>query len=618
MMTRSAKRTYGIALCIAAVTFMVYLPALRNGFVNWDDDEYIYRNVFLHPVDLAFFKWAFLESYAANWHPLTWTSHAIDYSLWNLDPVGHHLSSIVLHAMSTVLVFFLSLRLLGTSANKAVEDGKRFLNEWGILTASAVTALLFGIHPLHVESVAWISERKDVLCAFFFLLALLSYTKHLELLDRKQQSTYPARHSILTVIFFVLALLSKPMAVTLPLVLLILDWYPYERIRSFRTFGAAFVEKLPLFALSLASSVITVLSQSRAIISTESTPLTARLAVVSKAVCSYLGKMVLPVNLLPFYPYPKDAFPTSPKYLFFILLTIAVTTACLAISKKRKIWLAVWGFYIVTLLPVLGIVQVGYQSMADRYTYLPSLGPFLLAGLAVAWLQGRSGTAMPRAASAAIVLLAAGLLAYATVQQIALWKDSFTLWNYEIKKCPEGGSVAYFHRGNAYNDSDDHDRAVADYTTAISLKPDHYEAYNNRAAAYHKNGLLDKAIDDYSKAISLNDNFNARVNRGYVYLDKVLLSKAEEDFNRAVELNAKYDMGYDGLGMVYYQNGLYDKALQAFIHAIELNPKNPAHFVNRGYVYFKKGEKDLAREDFLESCRLGNQNGCTAAERLPL
>ena len=612
MMTRSAKRTYGFALLIAVVTFMVYLPALQNGFVNWDDDDYIYKNAFIHPLNAAFFKWAFLDFYDANWHPLTWISHAIDYSLWGLNPAGHHLSSILLHVMTTGLVFLLATRLIVVAAKRAAEGGKPFPDERDVLTASAVAALLFGIHPLHVESAAWISERKDVLCAFFFLLSIMM---HMSYRSYKTYKTY-----CLTLGFFTLALLSKPMAVTLPIVLLILDWYPFESIKSFRTFRTAVVEKLPFFALSLASAVIAVLAQksSGAIISMESTPLPVRFGVASEAVISYVGKMVFPLNLIPFYPYPKDAFPTSPKYLLFILLTVLVSAVCLAVVKKRKAWPAIWGYYIVTLLPVLGVVQVGYQAMADRYTYLPSLGPFLLAGLAVAWLRRRSSPAMLRGVvAAAAALLVAVLLSLITIRQIPLWKDSFTLWNYEIQKSPEGRPMAYFHRGNAYGDSDDYDRAVADYTTAIDLKPDYFEAFNNRATAYRKKGLLDRAIDDYSKAISLNSNFRIYCNRGYVYLDKELWSKAEEDFNRAIELNPRFDGGYDGLGMVYYLNGRYNSAFRAFNRAIELNPKNPESFVNRGYVYLKRGDNDLARTDFGVACELGSQNGCKAAERLP-
>jgi len=654
-MTRAARLTYGIAVIVAIVTFMVYLPALHNGFVNWDDDDYVYRNTFIHPMDTTFLRWAFFDFHAANWHPLTWISHALDYAVWGLTPFGHHLTNNILHAVNTLLVVLLVVRLLTIAQNGASDkpplpllnqgrepqtgysppilggvaegQGGRFLSEPGTLIAAATTGLLFGLHPLHVESVAWVSERKDLLCALFYLLSIMMYLKYAADASQGAQSNGHgikspfalAPGSLLSALFFfVLALMSKPMAVSLPLVLLILDWYPLGRLRSVKGSRKVITEKIPFFALSLFVSFIATLSQSsgKAIISLSSIPLPARITMSSGSLMAYLWKMILPVNLLPFYPYPGDISLMQAQYLIPVLITLLISVICMVVSQRSRIWLSVWGYYLLTSLPVLGIVQIGYQSMADRYTYLPSLGPFLLVSLAVAWLSRKLSHTMSKSAGAAAALAIIGLLSYATSLQIGIWKDSFTLWNYEIRKRPEGVPVAYYHRGNAYCDAKEYDRAIADYTTAISLKPDYFEAYTNRATVYSGKGLYDSAIGDYTRALSLDANFKIYVNRGHVYMSKGLWNDAEEDFRKAIGLNPKYEEGYNGLGMIYYLNAQYEKAYNNFSIAIELNPRNASSFVNRGYAYLRKTENVLARADFQEACRLGNQSGCEAAGRL--
>ena len=605
------------------LTFLVYLPSLQNAFVNWDDDIYVYANPFIRVLNTGFFRWAFFDFYAANYHPLTWIAHALDYAVWGLNPLGHHLTSNILHAVNTFLVALLVAKLI-----EAAVDNSRFTSHHSPFTihhsrftliAAGVTSLFFGLHPLHVESVAWVSERKDVLCAFFFLLALLSYAKYAGAAVAGARPRYFSRHYFFTAVFFTLALLSKPMAVTLPAVLLLLDWYPFERTRSLKTFRAALVEKLPLFALGLASSVLPILAQrsGRAIISTELTPLSVRLAVAAETVFSYIGKMLLPVNLLPFYQYPKDVSLLSPKYLFFVLLTIGVSAACLAAAKKQKVWLAAWGYYLITLLPVIGIIQVGFQSRADRYTYLPGLGPSLIIGLAAAWVyekipEKRGAILRPVAAVTLAALLV--FMSHATIRQTDIWKNSLVLWDFVIEKKAEKSAVAYYHRGTAYYDLRQFGPAIRDYTRAISLKPDYEEAYNDRGVAYNEKGEFDRALEDYNKAISLVPNFNFYANRGDVFLSKGFLDKAGEDFGKAIKLNPGYDGGHNGLGMVYYLSRQYERAFEEFNKAVVLNPKNSGSFVNRGYVYLKKGENDLAREDFQKACSLGNQNGCKAAQ----
>ncbi|MDA8173669.1 MAG: hypothetical protein M0018_03650, partial [Nitrospiraceae bacterium] len=248
---------YRLSGMVAAATFLVYLRTLKNGFIDWDDGRYIYDNPHIHSLNVSFLKWAFSGFYFSNWHPLTWISHAMDYAVWGLNPMGHHLTGILLHSANAFIVVILAIRLMEAWEKAKGERDVAFLEGNGKLIAGVVTGLIFGLHPLHVESVAWASERKDLLCALFFLLSILAYIKY-AIIPHPGPLPY-----LLALAFFALALMSKPMAVSLPLVLLILDWFPLGRIFSFKSFRAAFTEKLPFIALSLGGSALTIVAQDR-------------------------------------------------------------------------------------------------------------------------------------------------------------------------------------------------------------------------------------------------------------------------------------------------------------------------------------------------------------------
>ncbi|MEJ2697075.1 MAG: tetratricopeptide repeat protein, partial [Candidatus Sulfobium sp.] len=434
----------------------------------------------------------------------------------------------------------------------------------------------------------------------FFLLSLLSYAKYAA--DSAEEKSQPAipwmnKRYLLALIFFILALLSKPMAVTLPLVLLILDWFPYERIGFRKIPRAAVMEKVPFFILGIALSAVAVLAQASggALVAFRSVPLQQRLAVGASSLVSYLREMVIPLNLSPFYPYPKDVPLFAFHYLWALLAVILITTACLLSYRRsgRRLWLAVWTFYVAMLLPVIGIVQVGEQSMADRYTYLPAIGPFLLAGLAAAWFSGKVFTAPGRNVKKA--LFAAGALgmiaamSYLTVRQTGVWKDSLTLWNYVIEKEP-GVSFAYNNRGLVYSDMGLFDKAGRDYDRSIALKPDFFRPYNNRGVIFIRRGLPDRAISDFDRSISLNPSFDeAYMNRGIAYDRRGLFGKSMEDFARALSLNP---LSYETLinrGVACGARGLLDEALRDYGRAISINPYSDKAFNNRGVIYYKKG-----------------------------
>ncbi|MCK9419650.1 MAG: tetratricopeptide repeat protein [Nitrospirae bacterium] len=630
-MQRTRLVKYSLAAATALLTFIVYLPALRNEFVNWDDMRYIVENPDIRSFDAAFFRWAFLGFHIGNWHPLTWISHALDYAIWGLNPLGHHLTNIILHAVNTAFVVVLALKLLDFMRERSAQNGAAsFLNNRTILIAAGATGLLFGIHPVHVESVAWVAERKDLLCALFFLLSIIWYAHYV---SSKTYKTY-----MLTLGFFVLALMSKPMAVSLPVVLLILDWHPFSRIRSLRTAGVSFVEKLPFILLSIASSVLTILAQRTegAMASTEVVPLSIRMLVAAKSLILYLGKMIVPMDLIPFYPYPKDVSPASFAYLSTLALMIAITAACVIIAKRNRSWLSAWGYYVVTLLPALGIVQVGAQAMADRYTYLPSLGPFLIIGSIAAWtsakIQERWGVSRQRLLNAGVLLIF-GLLSYATIQQTRIWHDSVTFWSYELEKEPDA-NIAYVNRGEAFAKRGQLDKAIrdfteaisrkpsdykafynrgilfsklnlvsqalADYSEAIALKPSYYDAYNSRGALYAKREQFDKALADYTAAISIDPSRSqAYMNRGLTYDRAGQVDKARADFDKAIALDPNNADAYYNRGLFFNKAGRLDAALADLDRAITLNPGDPDAYYNRGVVFQKTGQVDKADQDFL-------------------
>jgi tetratricopeptide (TPR) repeat protein len=322
---------------------------------------------------------------------------------------------------------------------------------------------------------------------------------------------------LLTAGFFALALLSKPMVVSLPIVLLILDWHPFGRGGSIRAFRRLLAEKLPLLALSLVSSVLTVLAQKAgaAIVTVEAIPLARRAPVAAGSLFAYLRKMIYPLDLSPFYPYPKPVPFMSPESFLPFVIAIGVTLVCIAVAKRRRLWLAVWAYYVITLIPVLGIVQVGSQSMADRYTYLPGLGPFLIAGMAAAWAFGK---VRPSPAGRVSCCLAAFLvfasMTYITVEQVGVWKSSFTLWNYVIQKEP-AVSIAYNNRAVAYYRLGCFDRAVADLERSIELNPHYASALYNMACIYSLRNDAEGACAWLRRSIE-----NGYDNRAHILEDK--------------------------------------------------------------------------------------------------
>jgi protein O-mannosyl-transferase len=577
---------------VCLLTFLVHLPAVGHGFVNWDDDAYVVDNAGLRLAGSSLFGWAFSAFRSNNWHPLTWLSHALDYRLWGLDAGGHHLGNVLLHAANTFLVAVLLFVLVRPRA--------RFL------IPTVVAALLFGLHPLHVESVAWVSERKDVLSAFFSLLSVIFYVRYAGRAETASRAGFPAG----SLAFFALALLSKPMAATLPLVLLLLDLFPLRRIPGAAT-PLVVAEKVPFFALSAVSAGLTLLAQARggAMGTLEAYPASTRLLVALRAVGFYVAKMLVPVDLSPLYPYPGrgEASLASFEYLASAAFVLGASALSFHLWRRgRPVFLVAWLSYLVMLAPVLGLVHFGPQAAADRYTYTTLIPFFFLAGLAFDRLVGGSrATTWITAALLASAAALAFVLCLLTVRQSRVWRDSVTLWSHVLALHP-GSALAYNRRGDAYLSLGSDALALADLSRSIELSEGAFEpSLFRRAGILLRRGRPDEARRDIDAAIGVrpdrSDSYNVR---GACHAARGEWDEAIADFSRAIELDPRAPEAYNNRGSALRSRGDLERARSDFDRALELDPGNADAYHNRGMLRASRGELDPALSDLTRAIEL--------------
>ena len=618
MTAMNRKRVVIAALLVCLVTVFVYLPALQNGFVNWDDPDYVYKNQHIKSIDLKSLKWMFTTSHTTYWHPLTWLSHAVDYAVWELDPMGHHLTSVIIHGLNAMLVVMIAAYLISFVRRDDVSDGRD--NEHAPIIAAVITGLLFGIHPLRVESVVWVTERKDVLCAFFFLLSIFAYLKYAYTRSHSFGEVAAGggagrKYYVYSLILFMMALMSKPMAVTLPIVMIILDVYPFQRLEirnMFRSQRMVLAEKVPFIALSIFSSVLTVMALSTSAGGARTQySFWERFWNILKSLSFFLEKMVYPVKLIPLYPYSSDISVFTLEYFGPFMLVLGITIFCAWRWNKEKYWSVLWAYYLVTLLPVLGIIgQGGPRAPTDRFSYLPGLAPTLLAGLGVMWLWKRAGSSdmrvSKRAAVVVSIIFIVCILSFMTVKQTKIWKDSLSLWNSQLAVHKTG--KAFEKRGLIYKELKEYEKAIADYNMGIELrsKPKHRKRlFNNRGNVYSELGKYQKALADYNMAVELDSGYErAYYNRGAVHLKLGRFQEAIMDFSEVIKLNPKHGLAYTNRGSIYKIFKKYEKAISDFNKNIEIYPEHALSYNNRGTVYLelKKHEKALA--DFNKAIEL--------------
>jgi hypothetical protein len=473
--TQDRIPTLLICFILSLVTLASFWHVKNNAFIDFDDPLYVTENKGIQSgFTLDAFKWAFTTNQAYNWHPLTWFSLMLDYRLFGLNPAGYHLANLAFHIADTLLLFYV-LNLMT-----------------GALWRSAFVAALFALHPLHVESVAWVSERKDVLSTFFWLLTIWFYIRYVK---RPSIASY-----IPVFIALALGLMAKQMLVTLPFVLLLLDFWPLNRfLNSKFSILNSIIEKIPLFALSLIASLIVLFVQSKATLvrGMHQFPVGFRIENVLLAYAGYIGKLFYPLNLGILYPYPLIS-PPMWQVAAAGLLLLCVTIAVFRFSYNRR-WLVVgWFWYLGTLVPVIGLVQVGLQSMADRYTYVPLIGLFIIISWGIAEIveKLKCKPAVP-AALACLVLLFLSILTY---RQVSFWKDSITLFEHTVAVTKDN-DILHYNLGWLYLQQGAPAQAIYHWSEAVRIKPDQPTIHKNLAALLAQKGDITQAIDHYRQAL---------------------------------------------------------------------------------------------------------------------
>ncbi len=662
-----------IALLLALATLAVYMPVAGHDFILYDDGDYVTQNAMVQAGwTLAGLKWAFTSFFSANWHPLTWLSHMTDCELFGLNPAGPHIVNAILHAANTVLVFFLWLQLTRnvsqrTSVSHPNESpvrassrpvsatrlrlGRRLLRNKGLenetadesnavpivpenLWPAAFIAALFAVHPLHVESVAWVAERKDVLSTFFGLLALLCYARYAQSVHPRSSifDSFRIRSFWWALIFFACGLMSKPMLVTLPFVMLLLDFWPLGRggpLASVRGFAGPLayargsvglvVEKIPFFVLTASSCVITYIAQNRgAVEPLANVSLAYRLADTPVVVATYLFKMVWPSHLAIIYPMRPVIPPAAVAISSAILILITVGGW---IARKRRPYLLIgWLWFLGTLFPVLGLVKVGDAAMADRYMYIPSIGIFMAVAFG-AWEMSRRFRFPQLLLPAAAILILAGFTV-ATEKQLAIWRNSETVFGHALKVTTDNVDVM-LNYGVVLENAGKPMQAMEIYRRVEQLAPHAFPigtAYLNMAYAcadlgniLYYEGKPEQALEQYRRGLQFkpkSSTFHDRLGIVLASLDR--FSEATNEFDQAMLLEPSNAAPHLHLGTALADHGDYAWATNEFADALRLAPGNPQPFVEWSKALLRQGRDQDAVAKLQQALQLDPDNFQTA------
>ncbi|PYI68340.1 MAG: hypothetical protein DMF07_01390 [Verrucomicrobia bacterium] len=573
------------------LTWIVFGQTLRHDFVNYDDPRYVYQNTRItNGLDLAGIAWAFTHIHAENWHPVTTISHMLDCQLYGLKAGGHHFTNVLLHTVAVVLLFLVLQQMTGA------------------IWRSAFVAALFAIHPLHVESVAWVAERKDVLSGVFFTLTLLAYVHY---------ARAPSIWRYVTVaLTFALGLMSKPMLVTLPFVLLLLDYWPLKRIRTEesragRQLLRLFAEKVPLMALSAVSSTATYLAQRGALGWTEQLPILARINNAFVTYVIYVRQMFWPAKLAVFYPHPENRLPQLEIGLAVALLA-CITTTALVLRKVAPYLITGWFWYLGMLVPVIGLVQVGWQGHADRYTYLPQVGLYIAGTWAIADL---TASFRRRILLGAAALLIIGALSWTAWIQTSYWRDSEMLFTHALAVTGKN-DVAENNLGIVFLQRGELDKAIARLQAAIDLRPENGPAHNNLAKAFLQKGQLTEAMIHYRKFLEIEpQNVEARNILGTALIQQGHVREAVEQWQDALAIEPENGNAASNLAWVFatspedsIRNGA--RAVELAERALHLSGgKIPMIFRTLGAAYAENGRFSQAIETAQHGAELANSQG---------
>ncbi|MEM7367998.1 MAG: tetratricopeptide repeat protein [Bacteroidota bacterium] len=568
-------------ICVVMASLLVMSPSLFNGWVNWDDDHYVLNNPLVQSLSIGQIGEMFSTlQVQGNYHPLTLLSLAIDYQIAGTDPFMFHATNLLLHLLNTALVFGFVYLLM-----------KRI---W----IAVITALLFGIHPMHVESVAWISERKDVLYTFFFLGGLRLYLTYLQA-ERKKYLWLA-----LSMLAFVLSLLSKGMAVTFPLILCLID-YVYKRT----DYRRLILEKIPFLLISLGFGVLTIIAQraGQALSHAPDISFVESLATASYGMSLYTIKALIPVHLSTLHPYPMMVGEAMPAYMYLSVLFAAALLYLVwrGIPRSREFGFGA-GLYLISLAPVLQLLPVGNAMIAERYTYIAYIGLFFLLGWGVdQFVQGWNNNKQSQRIGGVILLgVYVLLMMLSTIWRIPVWKNGESLWTDVMEKYPDH-YYSYASRSMYWIQQNLPQKALADVNEALIRNPGFADGFVNRGMLFAQRGEYERAVADYDQAILLDSmNHLPYLNRGAVLRISNRPKEALRDLSRSIELDPAVVMSYHNRGILYRQQKQFDAAIQDFSAALNLEASNPVLWFERGWVEALAGNLYAAEQDFSEAIRL--------------
>ena len=624
-----------ISLLLILAIIIAYGQVKNFDFVGYDDQEYVTENSHVQKgLTVESIIWAFTSFHSANWHPLTWLSHMLDCELYGLNPMGHHWTNLIFHMVNSVLLFIV-LELMT-----------------GAIWRSAIVAALFALHPLHVESVAWVSERKDVLCTFFGLLMIFSYYRYVKISSLKNY--------LLVIIFFSLGLMSKPMLVTSPFVLFLLDFWPLKRFHSkndylFQSektphYGSKgnyrlILEKIPLFIPVVVSCVLTFFAQKSggAVQTLGRMSLENRIANALVSYVNYVLKMFWPSKLAVFYPHPGDTLPAWQIFGAALLISCACFLAIRAAKKYPYVIVGLF-WYFGTLVPVIGLVQVGEQAMADRYTYIPLIGLFIIVVWGVLDLFRKRHYRKIYLSMFAMIILSA--LTARTFFQVSHWKNGVTLFEHAIK-VTENNYKAHNNLATVLGPID-LDRAISHYKEALRIHPKYVTALCNLGLALYNKGNYDEAVSYFTKALKINpqktdtrmdlanifflqakpekaishyreilktnsENAEAHYNMAYMLSAQKKIDQAEYHYKETIRINPNHDKAHYNLGNILLNQGNIKEAFAHFAETIKIKPDYVQAYNKLGFILFKQGKFKKAKVFFLKALQINSS--CSEARK---
>ena len=586
---------------LITITWLVFGQTLRYDFVNFDDHVYVYDNPRITGgLTLDGISYAFTHTHARNWHPLTTISHLLDCQFYGLKAGGHHLTNVLLHSIAVVLLFLVLQQMTGSPSSPRVESvSPRRPDHTGSTWRSAFVAAVFAVHPLHVESVAWISERKDVLSAVFFMFTLGAYTRHVR---KPSVGRY-----LMVALFLALGLMSKPMLVTVPFVLLLLDYWPLNRVRGqtsevrdqgseirsqWSVVSSLVTEKIPLFALSAFSCLATLLAQSHGPAAIDQLPLRWRLnnALISYVI--YIWQMFWSARLAVFYPHPNNQLPLWQVTLATLFL-LGVSLSAILLRGQRPYILTGWFWYVGMLVPVIGLVQVGEQARADRYTYLPQIGLYILITWTIADLIERACERARRVVFAITAPAVIALLGWQAFVETSYWKNSETLWTHALA-VTSNNDVAHNNLGFLLLRRGELDRAISHFNTALNVRSSnaatHYNLgraliEDNLANALARKGLPGEAIDHYEEAVKLRPDYaDAYYNFGSILFQQGRLDEAITQWQKALTIQPRDAEVHRNLGSAFRKKGMLKEAIVEYENALGIVPQDRLTLANLAWI----------------------------------